>query len=377
MIKDVYMKKLYILNWAFCYNSASSNRLLAYANSMAKMGYPVNIIAMMRLSVPDNIISSGVNITGFYSVKISNKLISFLSSLIFLAKFLIADVKKNDKILLYGSPEYLPLCFIARRNQLFFEITECPDLYPPRTYSFRLYKILWRHLKGIFVISSNLKEYFVSNGVLESRIHVINMVVDPSRFSEYPKIHEKYVTYCGNVVKDSKDGVGDLIKSFVAYHEVFQDRKLLIIGPIKSEDQKNHYIEYLKENKCEDSVIFTGTVSPLTIPEILAKSEMLLLTRPNNIQAKYGFPTKLGEYLLSKRPCVVTNVGNIADFLVHQKNAYIVNPGDINSITLAMKYISANPELANKVGLAGCQVALQYFNSNIESKKLIEIINKN
>lgn len=37
--------KFYILNWIFSYGSASSNRLLAYANSAAELGYDVEIVA--------------------------------------------------------------------------------------------------------------------------------------------------------------------------------------------------------------------------------------------------------------------------------------------------------------------------------------------
>ena len=36
--------KFYILNWVFSYGSASSNRLLAYANSAAEQGYKVDIV---------------------------------------------------------------------------------------------------------------------------------------------------------------------------------------------------------------------------------------------------------------------------------------------------------------------------------------------
>ena len=43
--------KFYILNWIFSYGSASSNRLLAYANSAAELGYDVEIVAFLRLDL--------------------------------------------------------------------------------------------------------------------------------------------------------------------------------------------------------------------------------------------------------------------------------------------------------------------------------------
>ena len=51
------------------------------------------------------------------------------------------------------------------------------------------------------------------------------------------------------------------------------------------------------------------------VPQLLMDSEVLALDRPNSIQAQCGFPTKLGEYLLTGNPVVVTKVGDIPLFL--------------------------------------------------------------
>jgi glycosyltransferase involved in cell wall biosynthesis len=291
---------------------------------------------------------------------------------------LLADVKKEDRLLLYGAAEYLPLLVWIRRKQTYFEVTECPDLFKPRTYPWRYYKSLWKRLNGIFVISGNLKQYFVDYGVSPYKVHVINMIVDPKRFESVQRNPnaEKYIAYCGNVNKDSKDGVGDLIASFVRYHEKYSDRKLYIIGPIVSQEQKQEYEEYLRLYKALDSVVFTDSVSPTTIPQYFVDAEMLVLARPDNIQAKYGFPTKLGEYLLSGRPVVLTDVGNITDFLKDGVSAFIAKPGDINCISDKMMEVSANPEKNDSVAIAGKEVAMKEFNSSTEVLKIINLMYK-
>ena len=230
-------------------------------------------------------------------------------------------------------------------------------------------------MNGVFVISSNLKQYFVGYGVSPDKVHVINMIVDPKRFEgvqRNPNV-EKYIAYCGNVNKDSKDGVGDLIASFVRYHEKYSDRKLYIIGPIVSQEQKQEYEEYLRLYKALDSVVFTDSVSPTTIPQYFVDAEMLVLARPDNIQAKYGFPTKLGEYLLSGRPVVLTDVGNITDFLKDGVSAFIAKPGDINCISDKMMEVSANLEKNDSVAIAGKEVAMKEFNSSTEVLKIINL----
>ena len=365
--------KFYILCWVFSYGSASSNRLLAYADSAADKGYEVEIVALLRLDKKNCKPNQGVGISGLYPCRIHNKTISKLLSFFTTIWFLLVTVKKADRLLLYGSAEYLPFLVWFRKQQTYFEVTECPDLFKPRTYPWSYYKRLWKKLNGIFVISRNLKQYFVGYGVDSGKVHIINMIVDPSRFhgiTRNPNA-EKYIAYCGNVNNDNKDGVGDLIAAFVKYRENFQDRKLYIIGPIISQEQKKKYEDFLKLSDALDNVVFTGPVPPTAIPQYLVDAEMLVLARPDNIQAKYGFPTKLGEYLLSGRPVVLTDVGNISDFLSDRKSAYIALPGNITSISDKMKEVSEHVRDSEQVARRGKEVALTDFNSLTETAKLL------
>ena len=368
--------KFYILCWVFSYGSASSNRLLAYANSAIVKGYAVEIVAILRLDPKNCEPKNGVVIRGLYSCRIKNKILSKFISFFSIINFLLNNVRKEDRLLLYGSSEYLPFFVLFRKKQTFFEVTECPDLFKPRTYPWSYYKRLWKHLNGIFVISNNLKRYFVDYGVSSEKVHVINMIVDPLRFEGVVRnINvEKYIAYCGNVNNDNKDGVGDLITSFVRYRENYQDRKLYIIGPIVSQTQKKEYEDYLRRADAIDSVVFTGPVLPTSIPQYFVDAEMLVLARPDNIQAKYGFPTKLGEYLLSGRPVVLTDVGNISDFLSDGQSAYIATPGDVASISDKMKEVSSHIADAEQVAYNGKRVALKEFNSSTETAKLLSIM---
>ena len=65
----------------------------------------------------------------------------------------------------------------------------------------------------------------------------------------------------------------------------------------------------------KDSIVFTGIVSAADIPQILKNAAVLALDRPDSLQAQCGFPTKLGEYLLTENPVIVTKVGDIPLFL--------------------------------------------------------------
>ena len=90
------------------------------------------------------------------------------------------------------------------------------------------------------------------------------------------------------------------------------------------------------------------------------------------MQAKYGFPTKLGEYLLSGNPVVVTAVGDIPYYLENGVSALIVPPSDATSFSQSLIWILDNPDKAKIIGENGRKVAMAFFNSQIESEKIID-----
>lgn len=366
-------RRFIIVTWSIYYGTASTNRLLAYADAAARQGYETEVVTLLRLSLGDFRPGNGVTVRGLLPCRIQNGVVSKLVSFFSTIGFLLFMVRREDRLLLYGSAEYLPLFLFLRRRQTFFEVTECPDLTPPKCYPFIYYMRLWKKLEGIFVISSNLKCYFVERGVNPERVHIINMIVDSARFCgiERKSNGEKFIAYCGNVFNDSKDGLGDLFGAFAKYHEAFTDRKLYIIGPIAFQALKEEYDNRLQKAGLAGQVVFTGSVSPSAILQYFVDAEMLILARPDNIQAKYGFPTKLGEYLLSGRPVVVTDVGNISDFLSDGQTAFVARPGDIDNIAQKMADVSSDPSLATTIGQAGKAVALSQFNSKIETEKLL------
>ncbi len=111
------------------------------------------------------------------------------------------------------------------------------------------------------------------------------------------------------------------------------------------------------------------------MPILLINAEILALARPDNIQAKGGFPTKLGEYLATGNPVVITDVGEHTEYLTDGESAYISNPD--NPTHFAEKLLQASKDLiiSNKIGLNGKKIATQFFNNQIQSEKLYHFLN--
>lgn len=200
------------------------------------------------------------------------------------------------------------------------------------------------------------------------------MTVDPSRFIGLKKKEgtDRYIAYCG-AVSNYKDGVDVLIKAFAIIARRIPDIKLYIIGGFPFKKDKEEDYALVDSLGLNERVVFTGTIPREQMPQILKNAEALVLARPDNIQAKYGFPTKLGEYLLTSNPVVVTRVGDIPQFLKDGESAYIAEPGNVEEIAQKMVEAVTSPE-AKVIGQQGADVALREFNSETESKKIIKFI---
>lgn len=371
------MKKIYIFTCYLEYGTADCNRLFAYATGLLNLGYDVKIVAYAILKLNEYREEEGFEIIKPFPTRIRNGVLRFIVSRLWLPFFLLSQTKRTDPILLYGSADDIPSFMITRRQNIWHEVTECPEIAHPIFIPLRIYYKLCKRINGLFVISQQLKSFYINKGIPAENIHVINMIVDSKRFEniQSSRHSEKYIAYCGTVSK-GKDGIDLLLKAFVKYHQHFPNRHLAILGPFWNDCSISDFNNLLPTS-VKPFVKFAGRVSPDEIPGWLCDAEMLVLARPKNKQSRYGFPTKLGEYLLTGNPVIVTTVGDISLFLHHKENALLTTPGDISELVECMKWISENPMEAKKMGINGATCAREKFNNINECKKIINAISSN
>ena len=199
------------------------------------------------------------------------------------------------------------------------------------------------------------------------------MFVDLSRFDGLQKEStHKYIAYCGNVSYD-KDGVNLLIESFAKFHKLYPDYYLEIYG--RGVGDSIEKLSLLAEEKgVVEYVAFTGMIPYEEIPQKLVNATILALSRPNNLQNQNGFPTKLGEYLMSGNPVVVTSVGEIPLYIKDGYNGYVAQPDNVDSF--AHKLCQAVEDLSNgtDVGRRGKQIAQTEFSYMLQTKKALDFI---
>lgn len=225
----------------------------------------------------------------------------------------------------------------------------------------------------IIVISDYLLQFYSERFSLK-HIYQIPILVDMERFTSklFTGINkDRIITYVG-FMGGNKDGLLNLIDSMAIVKDHVPNSKLVLVGSAPNSEfnkLKNRVTELGLQNRID----FVGQLSMDKIPDYLCKADLLVLARPNNSQAQAGFPTKLGEYLASSKPVVITKTGEIPKYLEDCKTAYLTEPDDINDF--ARKVIFAlNDKNSSQIGKNGFNVANENFNFKLYGENMLEII---
>lgn len=227
---------------------------------------------------------------------------------------------------------------------------------------------------GYIIMTKTLVNYYTRYIIDKNKIIHIPMTVELERFS--PKVIgninvENRITYLGNDPKGKKDGVDILVKAFCLIARKYPDIKLTIVGNVHCKVKTEANLSPFSKR-----IHFIHSLSRENVPTYLAASRVLCLSRPNNKQAEGGFPTKLGEYLASGRPVVITNVGEIKEYLVNNQNSIIADNDTPEEFASRLDYAMNNEDIANEIGVRGKETAFKEFNYQNYSKQLYEFLFK-
>jgi glycosyltransferase involved in cell wall biosynthesis len=377
------MSCTYFIYSSYNPNNAACNRAMAYLKALSRINYSVTVLYMM----PDDLFSRseddlpGISIEycwdRHYIDRRILKNVSYCRYIFSLYKRLHA----GDVVYLYGNVDLLRILSKKKGVHIFHERTEHPYVYPPQGRFFKLsinkYISLCRQVDGLFVISTCLRDFFIDQGVDPEKVAIVNSIVDNTRFDGLAKQDcEPYFAYCGNG-NNKKDKVDELIRVFARIAVRHEDIKFYIIGPTKQpfQDETNN-VQLVQELGLCNRVVFTGMKPASEVPQLLINAKALFLTRPDTLQNRAGFSTKLSEYLASGTPVVAAGVGDIPLYLKDRENAFVYSPGNYEAVEEAMEFILAYPEESQNIGRRGKETALEHFNSLIETKKLIAAFEK-
>lgn len=358
--------------------AASVNRLLSYAKAMVDNGDDVTVLSSAYSTKPEGILQ-GVKYRNLGDVRFHS-----LSLIVALLRIVWIILKyRFDAIILVSNSVLLiyPIVFFCKIKgiNIIQEKSEFPFVLMKKGFFNRLWaayytSTTYKLFDGLIVMTKPLMDYFKPRVRKDCKMIVVPMTVDLERFKiekkQFPE-YGKYIAYCGDMA-GNKDGVDNLIKSFSVASKTIKDIKLLLIGDSSNKEEFRR-LKDLAENECPENIIFYGRAPREIVPQLLKDASALALARPSSLQSSGGFPTKLGEYLATGNPVVVTAVGDIPYYL-NSDNSFIVEPD--NNQLFADKIISIFQDYnhAKIIGQEGRKVAQTIFNSQVQAPRIHHFI---
>jgi len=238
-----------------------------------------------------------------------------------------------------------------------------------------LYSKVLKQIDAYVSISEELKRFY--NNLCIKPTHVLPVIVDVSRFtSESVKISDlsssKYLCYMGNM-ELSKDDVDNIIKAFSLICSDYPDIKLFLYG-----SPKRNTMEYLNSLitslGVREKVVLKGKVERDEVPQIMRQAYILVSSQPDTLRAAVGFPTKLGEYLATGVPALLTDVGENAKYVRDGEHIFFSKPGDQHAYAERLNYIIENYAAAKLVASNGRKFLLTNYSQTIKGKELLEFL---
>ena len=348
--------------------NASVNRFLSYAKELVLLGNEVTVLSSGKSKDKDGIID-GVKYRNYGYLGLLKALLAVLKSLR-KEKPKVVILVSNSLMLIY--PIWLSCKTMGIK--LLQEKSEFPFVLRNKSVLGRLYakfyvNTTYKLFDGLIVMTKPLMGYFKDKVRKSAKLFEMPMTVDVDRFlvSKTTSEYGDYIAYCGDMSGD-KDGVVNLIDAFDKASYTIHDVSLLLIGGSSKPNELSKIKQHMTALN-NNRIVFYGRADRTEIPHLLVNAKALALARPSSYQSLGGFPTKLGEYLSTGNPVIVTKVGDIPLYL-NEENAFVVEPDDNMAFAGAIERVFSDYNRAMEIGAKGKTVAMSVFNAKVQARRL-------
>jgi glycosyltransferase involved in cell wall biosynthesis len=381
--------------------SAGSARVMNYARAISKNCNVILLTFIRRKEIKFESIKEVE--TGIYTVGIKGKENRFLSKFfyVFYVLSFLFEISKFSKkfdgriksFLLYPSTkillDILTIIYLIKikKFNVFYEVNEVRKYSSNLLYNKDLYSAFKRllygfseklsgYFTGLLCISTNIENYFKKYNDKTVRIPILsNIKIVPEL--RHKKLADNDVFKIGffGSVSYKKENFDLFFRSLLLLRQKCPDRKFTVAlyGQISSETEEL-LPEKLKEYNLEGVIKYFGKIDQNSVLSIMKNYHLLVLPRGNNLQNKFGFSTKLSEYLISGVPVLVTDVSDNALYLKDGFNGFVVPPDNINALTEKICYIINNYNYFKNIEKNAFDTVKSHFAYNIYSDMLKDLL---
>ncbi len=374
------MKVILFYNGSYPDGMAMSNRIHLYGRCLHATGIEVEIIIPSKTK--DSKKGTHVDIP-FSSVK----------SPLFFRNYLLLQLNAFFAAFIYA---YYSFCFSKRAEVVFIcgfgwfssilagiathiggakivmEVNENPyapeggkldTVWVRKIRRFWMLNTAYKLMDGFIVISEKLEKLVYQHKKKRAFILKVPILVEkPVELNTVPEKPEIPCILHTGALSETKDGISAVFEGFARAHLKLNGALKFILTQKRMHPALGRKISDIeKKYELQNSIQFTGHLSKKEVEQLRMTCALTIINKPSNWQNDYNFPTKLGEYMVSGIPMIVTATGELKKHLNDSVTAFLVPENDPDAIAEKIIYIIKNPIIAKSVGQAGKDYALRNF----------------
>jgi len=234
----------------------------------------------------------------------------------------------------------------------------------------------------IVVVSHALKHSLLSVGVDERKVLVNPNGVDPERYHpavDGSVIRERLalgnscvIGFIGTFGRwHGAEVLAEAFGKLLQQHPEYRDKvRLLMIGDGPMMPKVKACFRQFESS----SAVLTGLVPQEEGPRYLAACDILVSPHVPNPDGTpfFGSPTKLFEYMAMGKGIVASHLDQIGEILKHGETAWMVEPGDSQSLTAGLKKLVDDSALRERLGAAAREVAVARHTWKEHTRRIVE-----
>lgn len=207
----------------------------------------------------------------------------------------------------------------------------------------------------LVAVSSEIAAYLQEEWSAGDRVLLVPNGVNPDRFADRDTGRSDGFTvgFVGSL--KPWHGLDRLTAAFARLRSEDSSCRLLIVG---DGPQRGHMEKSLSQQGLEDSVEFTGALTPELVPDQMARMDVGTAPYPP-LQSFYFSPMKVYEYMAAGLPVVGSRIGQLATLIRHEVDGLLCAPGDVGELVAALRRIRQDPELGRRLGREGRRKVLR------------------
>lgn len=229
---------------------------------------------------------------------------------------------------------------------------------------------------GIVAISEPLEEIAQKYCKANTKIVRVPILIksESDRIAESERNTAEINLFHAGTLTQQKDGIVTIFKALGELKKRFGiEFPYCLTGNINSSPEAEKLKDIIS-NYNLNNIHFLGYLSDEDVARRINDSTFLILYKTNNLQNKYCFATKLGEYLKAGKVVVTTDFGEQVNYLTDKENCLMVKDGDLESLINTIRWIINNVDSLKSIGENAIKTSIESFDFIKNTQKIISII---